>query len=313
MTAQPERPPKMVTVVGGAGPSLAASQSAGPNDPEPLFQPGPSQSSQSVRMSQQDVLDMAGMGDLDLEAMLEDAEEEDQMDAMDDTEEAIVPDVPDVPAGWEDIEADFANISGARQSTQREDIVAAQRVSGNESSISQRQFTLSRHGSSSDSIRPIQSCELRRSSTRESIEKPASREGSRRESGSGHGLEREPSRKDSGAGPSREPSRRESGLDRALSREPSRRESEAGRSRSREPSRGSTSRPRSREPSVREGSTRASTSQRRNSSSQFKPDMTMFGDTRIDDSVVEDDDEHDELALGPTQQTGRVFETFFDD
>lgn len=323
MSTEQERPPTMVTVVGGPITSRAPSQSAGPNDPEPLFQPGPSQ--MSVQMSQQEVLDMAGMGDLDLEAMLEDAEAEDKMDA---TEELG----HDAPSGWEDIEADFGNISEQRMSTQREHIAAAQRrPSGSASSISQREFSMSRHGSSSDSIRPVESGAGASSTMRESIIKSGSRESSRRESGTGRVLSREPSRmesgtgralkrepsrnaNDSGRGLSREPSRGQSDIRQAFAREPSSKESGTGPALSREPSRGAsnTSRQRSREPSAREAnSSGASTNLRRNSTSEFKPDLDMFGDTGAEETLIGDDEE---LELGPTQATqGRVFETLFDD
>lgn len=95
--------------------------------PEALFQPGPSQSSQGVRMTQQEVLELAGMGDLDMEALMGD----------DDTDMAMEPTTPptipptiamptDVPAGWEEMDADFADVSTQRMSTQRDAIAAAQ-------------------------------------------------------------------------------------------------------------------------------------------------------------------------------------------
>lgn len=84
---------------------------------EPLFQPGPTQSSQGVRMTQQEVLELAGMGDLDMEALLgdEDADMGDEAQAANE----------DAPAGWEDVTADFENIPDEHMSTQRDAVAAA--------------------------------------------------------------------------------------------------------------------------------------------------------------------------------------------
>ncbi|BEJ17581.1 hypothetical protein CspHIS471_0609820 [Cutaneotrichosporon sp. HIS471] len=305
MTVEPERPPPMVTVV-GAG-MFSASQGTGPNDPEPLFQPGPSSQGSvmpmSQRMTQQEVLDLAGIGDLDLEAMLDD-------DMEDMAELADGADALDIPDDWDDIEADFNNISPQRLSTQKEDIAAAQqRASGNSSSISQHQFSLSHRGSDSDPIRPVEPSRGEASLEAESIVRTASRE----LSGIKSALSREPSRAEPNQGGtvrtlSREPSRRSS-TDQGLAREPNRAASN-DQPLSREPSNAgrSTSRPRSREPPSREGSrpsSRRNSTTRVDSSTQFRPDPTFFGE---DETVLSDDE------LGPTQvSSGRVFETLFDD
>ncbi|BEI88484.1 uncharacterized protein CcaverHIS019_0112020 [Cutaneotrichosporon cavernicola] len=276
MTAEPERPPPMVTVV-GAG-MFPASQGVGPNDPEPLFQPGPSSQGSvmpmSQRMTQQEVLDLAGIGDLDLEAMLDDDLED--MARLADGADAL-----DIPNDWDDIEADFNNISPQRLSTQKEDIAAAQqRASGNSSIISQRQFSLSHRGSDSDPIRPVEQSRGEASLEAESIAGTASRELSGNTSALSR-LEREPNRAASN--------------DQPLSREPS----NVGRT---------TSRLCSHEPPSREGSrpsSRRNSTSRVDSSTQFRPDPTFFGE---DETVLSDDE------LGPTQvSSGRVFETLFDD
>lgn len=112
MTAQPNtRAPSMVTVVGGGEGLLSQSRIN-----EPLFMPGPSQG--SVRMSQAEVLEMAGVTEDDLTALLDDAEE----DEGDKQENERGND--DVPADWSEI--DFENIPPENQSTQRDAIAAAQ-------------------------------------------------------------------------------------------------------------------------------------------------------------------------------------------
>lgn len=119
----------MVTVV-AAAPSQALSQALpGAEDKEPLFQPAPSQ--QSVRMTQQEVLDMAGVGDLDLEALMDDADADDDntegtevVSAGRSAEEVPVkrePDAePDVPAGWDDVDFTADNLHPEMMSTPRD-------------------------------------------------------------------------------------------------------------------------------------------------------------------------------------------------
>jgi hypothetical protein len=293
MTVEPERPPPMVTVVGSG--AFSASQGPGTNGPEPLFQPGPSQGSMpsmSQRMTQQEVLDLAGMGDLDLEAMLD----EDDEDMAEVAGNSNGPEGQDIPDGWEDIEADFNNISTQRMSTQKEDIFAAQqRPSGGSSSISQRQFSLSNRGSGSDSIRPVEPSRGETSLEIESISRTASREASSK----GRTLSREPSRGEPGrAGTGRALSREPSGAS-DLKREPSRAASNSrGNSRERGDLKRSTSRPRSREPTPREGShpsSRRNSTSRRNTTSQFQPDPAIFGE---EETVLSDEE------LGPTQTSG---------
>ncbi|GMK57477.1 hypothetical protein CspeluHIS016_0403110 [Cutaneotrichosporon spelunceum] len=302
MTVEPERSPPMVTVVGTG--LFAASQGAGPNDPEPLFQPGPSQA-MSQRMTQQEVLDLAGMGDLDLEAVLDD----DMEDMAEVVQSANVPEAADIPSGWDEIEADFNNISAQRMSTQKEDIMAAQlRASDNPSNISQRQFSLSHHGSRSDSIRPAEPSRRETSLETESIIRTASRE----QSGNGRTLSREPSREPCRTGTGRVSSRKpicrvNTGQD--LSREPNSAASDS-RVLSREPSSAGDSTRHRRSPPPPSPKDSRSPSRRnspssRDSKTQFQPDPTVFGG---DESVLSDDE------LGPTQTTsGRVFEPLFDD
>lgn len=127
--SQAPNPNAMVTVV-AAAPSQALSQALPQaEDKEPLFQPAPSQ--QSVRMTQQEVLDMAGVGDLDLEALMDDADADDDnaggtgaAGAGTSAEEALVkrePDAePDVPAGWDDVDFTADNLRPEMMSTPRD-------------------------------------------------------------------------------------------------------------------------------------------------------------------------------------------------
>lgn len=118
------QPPPMVTVVGTAAAAVASqamsqaamSQAAmsqsdmsqGPSrtrnpNAEPLFLP-----SQTQRMTQQEVLDMAGMGDIDLEAMMDDADAEDAEESRLES---------GAPADWDEVE--FQNLRADLMSTQQ--------------------------------------------------------------------------------------------------------------------------------------------------------------------------------------------------
>ncbi|WOO77659.1 Cell cycle checkpoint control protein RAD9A [Vanrija pseudolonga] len=108
----PDRGPSQVSLRGANG---LASQSQRTHAAEPLFLPGPSQS-MSQRMSQQEALEAAGMDDVDLEAMMEDAEAEvlDDLGLDDDEDHA--------PADWSDVgDATFAaGLNAAQMSTPRD-------------------------------------------------------------------------------------------------------------------------------------------------------------------------------------------------
>jgi hypothetical protein len=94
-----------------------ASQSQRTHAADPLFLPGPSQS-MSQRMSQQEALEAAGMDDVDLEAMMEDAEAEifDDLGLDDDDDE------DHAPADWSDVggERFAAGLNAAHMSTPRD-------------------------------------------------------------------------------------------------------------------------------------------------------------------------------------------------
>lgn len=111
---------RMVTVAGGLGAFL--SQASQGTNKEPLFQPGPSQSSQGVRMTQQEVLELAGMGDLDMDALMD--EDDDDMD--EDAAPAPSMSEPTIP-DWEAINTDFEDLPAQNMSTQQDVIFAAQR------------------------------------------------------------------------------------------------------------------------------------------------------------------------------------------
>ncbi|KAL1408287.1 hypothetical protein Q8F55_005093 [Vanrija albida] len=111
----PDRGPSQVTLQDSNG--LASQRLSQRGFNEPLFLPGPSQASQAPRMSQQEALEAAGMDDLDLEAMMDDADNEivDDLGLDDDDNDGV-------PSGWEEVgEATFAaGLPAARMSTPRD-------------------------------------------------------------------------------------------------------------------------------------------------------------------------------------------------
>lgn len=83
-------------------------------DPEPLFQSG---GSQSIRLTQEEVLEMAGLNFEDMDMAMDDADLDDEAGGGDDGGAGHTED-NEVPSGWDDIS--FDNLPAENMSTQRQ-------------------------------------------------------------------------------------------------------------------------------------------------------------------------------------------------
>lgn len=91
-------------------------------DPEPLFQSG---GSQSIRLTQEEVLEMAGLNFEDMDMAMDDADLDDEAGGGDDGGAGHAED-NEVPSGWDDIS--FDNLPAENMSTQRQQAQHAARA-----------------------------------------------------------------------------------------------------------------------------------------------------------------------------------------